>query len=327
MDAKKRALAVLLGALGAGCATPPEPLPLAADAGKPPARYALQSLGTTVTVSSTKNAYFPAAHLTDGKPTTAWAPAPGDAKPSIRLAVGDCRLITDMKIKASPDGLLMDVWVVTPGGDQVKIAADLAPTSGVMQGFDLPDTQVQAVILTFHGVAASQILVCEVQVNGQACPTPTPAPTATPTPAPTATPTPEPTATPSEGPCCKAITGNGNVEAAAGDDVYKFEINTPSGRVNVRGPGRGQTFLPILSALCTPTGAIVTCDSNDDGVADTTFVLVGEAQGNHLKVVSMTADGTGLVFPDFLTPLTDIQGSLNIFDDPDCDGTPNGQDT
>ena len=312
----------------------------------------------TCEVSSTRDAtWFGMAHLTDGKLTSAWGPAASDEAPSLTIHLDGCMDVSALAIKQS-GGVTMDVEAMVDGA-WTTVATELTTQQAVLDAVDVSAMGATAIRITFDG-DTSDLLVCEVEVWGTTCeatPTPapstvpstapsttpstmpstppsttpstmpstTPTPAPTPTPTPTATPTPEPTPTPTPTACCQAITGNGNIEAETEAGVFKFEINTPSGRVNFRGPDRGQAFLPILSAVCTDTGAIVTADANNDGVGDTTFTLVGEAQGGHLKTTSVTIDGDLSLFPDFLTPVTDIQGSLNIFDDPDCDGTPNGQ--
>ena len=307
---------------------------------------------TATEVSSTRNeTWFGAGHLTDGKLTSAWGPTADDPSPSLTVRLDGCVDVGAIAIKQS-GGVAIDVAVLNDG-TWTTVATGVVPEEATLDVINFEAAEGEAVRLSFQG-DTSALLVCEVEVFGGACggvtptptptmtpseqpsatptpepsATPTPEPTATPTPEPTATPTPEPTATPSPTPtptpeaCCKAITGNGNIEAGEGG-VFKFEINTPADKITFRGPAGGSSQFDILSAVCTDTGAIVTADSDLDGTADTTIVLVGVAQGDHLATTSATIDGPGTLFPDFLTPVTEIQGSLNLFDDPDCDGNPN----
>lgn len=298
------------------------------------ARYRLKATtasatqaAATCTVSSTRDEiWFGAKHLTDGKPTSAWGPAASDEAPAITLDLGACLDVTALGIKMS-GGATMTIEAMVDGAWST-VATGVTTAAGQLDLVEVAVANATAVRITFEGDAAD-LLVCDVAAWGHPCAAPTPAPSAAPSVAPSPlpsaepTPTPHPTASPTPAPCCKAITGNGNIEAVHATGTFKFEINTPAGRVNFRGPDGGQAFLPILSAVCTDAGAIVTADADHDGTGDTTFVLVGEAQGNHLATVSCTIDGDLSLFPDFLTPVTAIQGSLNIFDDPDCDGTPN----
>src|SRR5689334_21108173 len=55
----------------------------------------------TVTCSSTRNDYFRLAYATDGKTTSAWAPAASDTAPSLTFDLGGCFDLTGFAIKSS----------------------------------------------------------------------------------------------------------------------------------------------------------------------------------------------------------------------------------
>ena len=139
------------------------------------ARYGLQATlaGVTATASTTESSYYAAAKVVDGNLVTAWAPAPGDASPTLYLELGASTVVDAVSIKLSPAAqVTIAAWT---GSAWLNIATDLAPTPTVLTRLDLPNTTTTRLRLTFSDVAAADLLVCETVVDGTT-PTPTPRP-------------------------------------------------------------------------------------------------------------------------------------------------------
>lgn len=121
---------VAVALLAVGCSTmpavaPPAPQPEAA----PPAvaedtatgHYLLQGLGASavtvlgVSASSTRNAYFPASHVTDHNSHTAWAPAWHDAAPTLCFDLAGATTLSGLTIKQSGAATTVDVAIWADG--------------------------------------------------------------------------------------------------------------------------------------------------------------------------------------------------------------------
>jgi hypothetical protein len=121
------------------------------------------SQGATATASSTKSSYFPAAHAVDGKPTTAWAPAPGDKHPSLVICLDRPTDINGIVIKLSHQShstAPITVKVEVDGGSGFAAAGHCTPALGreVTPGF-ASQYGVRKIRLCFD---TSDLYVCEV---------------------------------------------------------------------------------------------------------------------------------------------------------------------
>lgn len=152
-----------------------------------------------VDASSSRDAYFAAARVLDDSLTTAWAPAPGEAHPTLTLRLANTAPVTAMGLKLDPAGTAVDVAVLGPQGTWRTIATDLKPPSGTLTRLELPDVTTSQVRLTFHA-PAGQLKVCDVRFYPGTAATPTPKPT------PSVKPSPSPTAAPGDR---RKVTGGG----------------------------------------------------------------------------------------------------------------------
>ena len=186
--------------------------------------------GLAVTASSEENSFHGVGTVLDGNLQTAWAPAYTDTAPTLTFDLGGERAVDAFSIKLSPQGTTVAVEVWTGAGWE-RIASGLTPTAATFQTFDLPDRTTTRVRLVFGGVPASELLVCEVAINGT---TTTPSPSPRPSVVPSVVPSP----TPSTPACTCKVTGGGFVYLPPGtgrNDKATF------GLVALTNPGRGVT--------------------------------------------------------------------------------------
>lgn len=226
------ALALALVMVGCEASVAPPPAGELAAGG----RYRLLALeGVAVTASSVENSWHPASNVLDGNLVSAWAPSYDDATPTLEFDLGGTRTFTDFAVKLSPAGTTVAVEVWNGAGWEL-VASGLTPAEAVLQTFDVPDRTTSRVRLTFGGVAASDLFVCEVALNGGAVPaSPSPTPAVSPTPStPPSTP---PSATPTPGSCDCKVTGGGFVRLAGDGPNDKATF----GLVALTNPGRGAT--------------------------------------------------------------------------------------
>lgn len=151
--------------------------------------------------SSTHNAYFRAAYLTDGNLHSAWRPAADDAAPSIVLRLASVQTLGAVGLKLEGD-VTVDVAVATGDGAWTTVATGLAPEQRTFDTLGLDaSASGDRVRLSFRG-DASGLLVCEVKLFAarSASPAPSSAPSPGPSASPTASPSPGPSTAPSEAP-------------------------------------------------------------------------------------------------------------------------------
>jgi hypothetical protein len=156
----------------------------------------------SVTATSTQSSYFDADYVLDGNLHSAWAPAANDTAPALTLSLKSVSKLSAIALKMSHANVTVDLAVRTAGGAWKTIATGLAPVPTTLSELALEECQADEVKLSFHGADLSELLVCEVQVMGQAG-APVPAPSATPS-----TPVVTPTEAPTTGKPC-TTTGGG----------------------------------------------------------------------------------------------------------------------
>lgn len=165
----------------AGCkpeALHPVPPSMLSDAKTPSyERIRLQQQAAAVAPihASSTHPHFPLEHLNDGNRSSAWAPAPDDAQPSLSFPFPRPMTLTGMALKMSPAGVTVDVQTLTAEGWETVLQG-LSPEVATMDVFSLPYLETQELRLIFRGENISQLLVCEVEFfdDGQPLPTPTP---------------------------------------------------------------------------------------------------------------------------------------------------------
>ena len=228
-----------LALLAVGCATAPLPAqtPIAPSApvdvlsAADPVGYALMQASTPLAVDATwassalNLTFHGVGNVLDGVLTSAWAPAAGDATPSLTFDLPGQPTVDGLAIKlslgrtSSPvnQRVTVDVWTSTYGGAAWTLAASgLTPAETVVDTFAFTGVAADVVRLDFAATsgAIADLLVCDVALlggPGGSQPTPTPSwepsttpsttPTATPSWAPSSTPTATPVATPTPVPC------------------------------------------------------------------------------------------------------------------------------
>jgi hypothetical protein len=179
---------------------------------------------THVAASSTLNdQWFALANCTDGNTHSAWAPAAGDAEPTLTFDLAASCTLKGFSLKLSPVGVVVDVEASADGQAWKPVATGIVPVYRQLHWVNLPATTCSHVRLRFRGVQDGHLLVCEAHPNGtddgmtmpstapSASPTASPVPSTSPVASatPTATPTPEAsaTATPTPAPTTSADAG------------------------------------------------------------------------------------------------------------------------
>lgn len=182
-----------------------------------------------VQASSVRSDYFRLSYVTDGNTHSAWGPAATDAEPSLTFQLADTFQLSGMVVKLSPAGATMDVAVASGAGGWTPIATGVAPAQyEAMSRVDLPASVGDRVKITFHGVAAKDLLVCEVHWFGTAAPASTPTPVATPTPVVTPTPAPKPTPKPMD--CGVGLKGVGTLGGGCMPTTFALQAVSVPGK-------------------------------------------------------------------------------------------------
>lgn len=247
------ALAVALATLG--CQAVVENMPKT-DQEAREARYGLLGLaGLTATASSIENSYYPAAKVLDGNLITAWAPSPADPAPALTLDLGGAKVVDAFAIKLSPAGTQVAVQAYVNGA-WTTVASGLTPPSAVMTSFDLPNPTTAQLRLLFSGVAAADLYVCEVTVEG-AAPTPRP-------------------------PCQCKVTGGGYVYKDNGTDKVTFGLVAMEDQ---KGGAKGTIQVTDHAARKKYHGTVtgIICDNNNMTV---TFTGTLRGGGSFTSVIT-----------------------------------------
>lgn len=149
-----------------------------------------------MTASSVRNEYFAAANAQDTNLRTAWAPAENDASPSLMFRADAATDVSAMRLKMSPQGVVVDIDVANGDGGWTRLVTGLVPEYRELDWINLPVTRADQIRVSFRGAQANQVLVCHVDFFGPGCAAPaSTAPSATPSDDASASPSPEASAT------------------------------------------------------------------------------------------------------------------------------------